>query len=76
MLKKLKFLFFPAAIIFIASAFTGAYFSDSVSVSGNSVSAGTWVTATSTDTPTLTPTETPVETPTDTPTSTPGGASD
>lgn len=46
MLKRLKrtikVLFFPLAIIFIATSFTGAYFSDSVSVSGNTFEAGSW----------------------------------
>lgn len=42
MIKIIKRLFFPLAIIFIGASFTGAYFSDSVSVSGNSFETGSW----------------------------------
>ncbi len=48
MLRKLKILILPAALIFIGATFTGAYFSDSVSVSGNNFSAGTWEAPTTT----------------------------
>ena len=44
MLKLIKRLFFPLAIIFIGASFTGAYFSDSVSVSGNTFETGIWPT--------------------------------
>ena len=40
MLKKLKFVFFPAALLFCVVSFTGAYFSDSVTTSGNTFTAG------------------------------------
>lgn len=39
-LRTIKRLFFPLAIIFIATTFTGAYFSDSVSITNNSISTG------------------------------------
>lgn len=42
MLKKIKLIFLPAALLFIIVTYTGAYFSDSVSSSGNTVAAGTW----------------------------------
>ena len=48
MIKIIKRLFFPLAIIFIGASFTGAYFSDSVSVSGNSFESGVWPTTTPT----------------------------
>jgi len=40
--RTIKHLFFPMAVLFIATSFTGAYFSDSVSVSGNSFETGSW----------------------------------
>jgi predicted ribosomally synthesized peptide with SipW-like signal peptide len=50
-LRRVRQLFFPAAFIFIAASFTGAYFSDTVSTTNNTFTAGTW-----TVTPTATPT--------------------
>jgi len=50
-LKKLRHFYFPAVFIFIAVSFTGAYYSDSVSTTNNTFTAGTW-----TVTPTATPT--------------------
>ena len=40
--RTIKRLFFPLAIIVIATSFSGAYFSDSVSVSGNTFQTGNW----------------------------------
>ena len=42
MKKILKHLFFLFGALFIATGFTGAYFTDSVSVTGNDFSTGTW----------------------------------
>lgn len=39
-LKTIKRLFFPLAVIFIATSFTGAYFSDSVAITNNTFSTG------------------------------------
>ena len=39
-LRTIKRLFFPLAIIFIATTFTGAYFSDSVAITNNSFTVG------------------------------------
>lgn len=58
MLKKLKLLFLPVAVIFIASAFTHAYFSDSESISVNTVSMGNRISQTSAPTSSPTPTAT------------------
>jgi len=41
-IKILRIAYFPAAAIFIAFAFTGAYFSSSVSSVGNTFTAATW----------------------------------
>lgn len=38
--RTIKKLFFPVALLFIATSFTGAYFSDSVSISGNTFETG------------------------------------
>jgi len=43
MIKYLKMLYVPMSVIFIGAVFTGAYFFSSVSSSGNTFSAGTWV---------------------------------
>ena len=40
MLRIFKVIFLPAALIFFAVSFTGAYFSNNVSISGNSFSTG------------------------------------
>lgn len=42
MIKKIKFIFLPMALIFIGITYTGALFSDSVLVSNNNFSTGTW----------------------------------
>ena len=42
LIRTIKRLFFPLAILFIATSFSGAYFSDSVSVSGNTFETGSW----------------------------------
>lgn len=42
MQKLLRRFLLPAYLLFIGTSFTGAYFSDSVTVSGNSFSAGNW----------------------------------
>ena len=40
--KTVKRLFFPVALLFIATSFTGAYFSDSIFITGNSFETGSW----------------------------------
>lgn len=40
MLAKLKLIFLPAALMFCVVSFTGAYFSDNVTTSGNTFTAG------------------------------------
>lgn len=42
MIGLIKKAFLPVALIFIGVSFTGAYFSDSVSVSGNTLATGIW----------------------------------
>ncbi len=42
MVNKIKKYILPFAVIFMGISFTGAYFSDSVSVSGNTFTAGVW----------------------------------
>jgi len=55
-IKFLKIAFLPCATIFVGSIFTGAYFTDSIKVSNNSLTTGSWsATATSTATGTSTP---------------------
>ena len=54
-IRFLKITYLPMAVVFIGSAFTGAYFSSSVSVSSNTFTAGEW-----TPTPTPTPSPTPI----------------
>ncbi len=52
LLIKIRQFFVPIAFLFIATSFSGAYYSDRVSVTNNSFTAGTWsVTATSTPSP-------------------------
>lgn len=45
MIGLIKKAFLPAALIFIGASFTGAYFSDSVTVSGNTLETGSWTTS-------------------------------
>jgi len=59
-LRRVKEFFLPLAFIFVAASFSGAYFSDTVSVTNNSFVAGTW-TVTPTATVSLAPS--PVTTP-------------
>ena len=40
--KTINRLFFPIALLFVATSFTGAYFSDSASVTGNTFDTGSW----------------------------------
>lgn len=40
--RTIKHLFFPMAVLFVATSFTGAYFSDTVSVTNNSFNTGSW----------------------------------
>lgn len=40
MLAKLKLVFLPSALAFVVVSFTGAYFSDNVTISGNTFTAG------------------------------------
>ena len=40
--RTIKHLFFPMAVLFIATSFTGAYFSDTVSVTNNTFETGSW----------------------------------
>jgi len=42
-LRKIRHFFLPLAFLFIASSFTGAYYSDRVAVTNNTFTAGTWV---------------------------------
>ncbi|MCJ7829655.1 lamin tail domain-containing protein [Patescibacteria group bacterium] len=42
MIKKIKFIFLPIALIFIGIAYTGALFSSSVLISNNNISTGVW----------------------------------
>ena len=59
-LKKIRQFFLPLAFVFIAASFSGAYYSDNVSVTNNNFTAGTWsVTPTVTATASATATSTP-----------------
>lgn len=52
MIEKIRPLFIALSVIFISGVFTGAYFSDRVSTTNNTFSAGTWsVTPSATATP-------------------------
>jgi len=41
-IRYLKLLFIPVSVLFLATVYTGAYFSSSISSSGNGFSAGMW----------------------------------
>ncbi len=56
MTKKVRALFIALSVIFIGGVFSGAYFSDSVNVSGNSFTVGVW-------NPTPTPSPSPTASP-------------
>lgn len=42
MMKKIKFALLPVALIFIGVTYSGAYFSDSIGISGMNFSTGVW----------------------------------
>ena len=62
MAERLRIIFISLSILFIGSIFSGAYFTDSESISSNLFSAGQW--ASPVTSPTVSPTTSPTVTPT------------
>lgn len=63
MARKLRIIFISLSVLFIGSIFSGAYFTDSESISSNEFQAGQWTS------PAVSPTTSPTASPTVTPTS-------
>lgn len=59
MAKKLRIIFISLSVIFIGSVFSGAYFTDSESISSNEFQTGVWASTTATVSSTISPTTDP-----------------